>query len=196
MAVVPVGPPALSPDGRYVLQGGHDGAGRVFDLRDGSLAALLRPRGLPKAQADYYDGGPDFGAAFAPDGSHVATVSFDGVARVWDWRARRVVATSREVGKVRVAFSPDGRTFAAGATLWDWRANRARTIDSGDEEAFRSRVAFAPGGRYVASVAVSGGTRVWDVRARRTVAQLPVARAPVRVALQRLSAPGGCPALM
>ncbi len=170
MAVVPVGPPALSPDGRYVLQGGLDGAGRVFDLGNGSVAALLRPRGLPKAQAEYYDGGPDFGAAFASDGRHVATVSFDGVARVWDWRARRVVATRPEVGKVRLAFSPDGRTLAAGATLWDWRRDRARTIGG---DAFHSLVAFAPDGRSVVAVAVFGGAAVSDVRTGRTLARLP-----------------------
>ncbi len=131
--------------------------------------------GLPKAQPNYYDAGPDFAAAFSSDGRHVATVSFDGDARVWDWRARRVVATRSGVGKIRLAFSPDGRVLAAGATLWDWRRDAARRLEGIDEDAFHSLVAFAPSGRYVAGVEVFGGTRVWDVRTRRTVARLPAA---------------------
>ncbi len=174
MRVGPLGPPALSPDGRYLLQGGRDGAGRVFDLRDGSFVALLRPRGLPTPQAGYYDGGPDFGAAFHPDGRHVATVSSDATARVWDWRARKVVATLPGAGKVRLAFSPDGRTLAAGVTLWDWRRDRRVRLSGLGDGAFHSLVTFDASGRYLAAAAVFGRARVWKVSTRRVISKLPL----------------------
>ena len=93
MTVVPLGPPALSPDGRLVLQGGLDGAGRVVDLRDGSVAAVLRAARPAEGAGRLLRRRAGLRGGFSSDGRHVATVSFDGAARVWDWRARRLVAT-------------------------------------------------------------------------------------------------------
>ncbi len=171
LPVVALGPPAPSPNRRYVLQGGLDGAARVVDMRHGSVAALLRPAGPTQPPSGDYAGAPDFGAAFSPDSRHVATVGFDETARVWDWRARRVVAELPGAGKARVAFSPDGRTLAVGAVLWDWRRGRVRALRAGYFN--DALVAFAPSGRYVATAPTFGDGFVWDVRTGHAVATLP-----------------------
>jgi WD40 repeat protein/outer membrane protein assembly factor BamB/tRNA A-37 threonylcarbamoyl transferase component Bud32 len=64
-------------------------------------------------------------ARFSPDGARMLTACRDGVARLWDWHAGRVLASFQDAGPVYdVAFAAGGRWIItlganAGACCWD-----------------------------------------------------------------------------
>jgi WD40 repeat protein len=66
-----------------------------------------------------------YSVAFDADGGRVASASKDNLVKVWDARTGRDVAACKghEGAVLRLAFSPDGKTLAAGGhgrvLLWD-----------------------------------------------------------------------------
>jgi WD40 repeat protein len=162
---------AFGPAGRTIASASNDGTIRLWDV--GSHKRLGRPleaRGYIK------------GVAFSPDGHLLASGSDDGTVRLWD------VKTHRQIGRplarlsepnfnvdnpgfFGVAFSPDGKTLAAGAendTVWLWDVGTRRLLGrlSGPAHSVES-VAFSPDGRILASGSDDRTIRFWDVRSRR-----------------------------
>src|SRR5262249_7778457 len=106
---------AFSADGqRFALARNRSVA--VFDVVRGQLLAEWQNPTRTCVEA----------VAFAPDGRTLATVSHDGVARLWDVDAARdLAAFTWDIGPLKaVAFSPDGlRAAVSGANgtvvVWD-----------------------------------------------------------------------------
>lgn len=92
---------ARSPDGRQVFDGRD-----VIDIDTGQVVAALEAGGGFYALA-----------AYRPDGSLLATASFDSPVIIWDTATWRPVATLPNRGQA-VAFSPDGARLAV-AVSWD-----------------------------------------------------------------------------
>ena len=100
--------------------------------------------------------------AFSPDGTHIASASDDGTAKLWEAATGREVLTFRgHSGPIsRLAFSPDGRRIASASTdrtvmLWDVATGQEVATLRGHSVPVWG-VAFSPDGSRIASV---GGDR-------------------------------------
>ena len=104
-----------------------------------------------------------FGVDFSPDGTRLATSSYDGTAKVWDVATGdRVFSLVGHQGPVTgVVFSPDGTRLATSgadntARLWDASTGREVLTLSGSTAGMTS-LAFSPDGTRLA-VSVGDGT--------------------------------------
>jgi WD40 repeat protein/serine/threonine protein kinase len=104
---------SFSPDGNQIVSAGSDGTVRIWDTNTGAETMTLR-------------GHADIVAAvnFSPNGKRIVSGSRDGTAKVYDATTGTELLTL-QVGSpvLSVAFSPDGKTVAAGtiggAVLWE-----------------------------------------------------------------------------
>jgi WD40 repeat protein len=163
---------ALAPDGTRVATAGE--SARVWDFTSGAEVRTLRH---------------EYGVwrvAFSPDGTRLATASFDDTARVWDLAsgAELRVLPHRD-GVVGVAFSPDGTRLATAsgdiARVWNLAtaSNTARVWDLADgavqhtlrHEGMVVGVAFSPDGTHLATA--SGDiARVWNLATASNTARV------------------------
>jgi WD40 repeat protein len=141
--------------------------------------------------------------AVSPDGSLVATGSFDGGIRLYDARTgalERVIGAEPSRSVRAVAFSPDGATIASGGLemdktfkLWNARTGALIWAVAGHEAAGAiyaelHAVAFSPEGKLIASAGRDGLVLVWDAETGKLRHRL-TAHHPA--ALSLAFAPGG-----
>jgi hypothetical protein len=165
---------AISRDGKFVAAGtgwwDQPGEIGIWDLT--TRKALKRfPEELGVASV-----------AFSPDGSLLASGSWTGHLRLFDWSAGRQVADFPVAGVARVAFSPDGTllgsaTEAKTVQLWDVAERKLLADLEGDLFRFHY-VTFTPDGKRVLAGGgewKAGGlsqVTVWDVESRKQVQKL------------------------
>ena len=97
---------AFSPVGFTLASGSRDSTIRLWDARTDELLQAL------EGHTDII-----YSVAYSPDGSILASGSGDKTIRLWDARTGEAVLTLGDAslrGSCVVAFSPDGRTLAAG----------------------------------------------------------------------------------
>jgi len=175
---VPRSPSVLSPDGSRLLtrlppSGPHASAtddhglstAALWDVTTGTRVAVL-------------EGHEDFIAAhaFSPDGTRVATASYDGTVRLWDAMSGEPITSlvGHDAWVMAVAFTPDGRLVVTSskdgtARTWDATTGAARRVlratspASGNLPGGILLQALAPDGTRLALVDVDRVTSVWDV---------------------------------
>jgi len=107
---------------------------------------------------------------FSPDGSRVATASYDSTARLWDAQTGAPLGSPMEhdAPVYCITFSPDGSRVATGsfdftARLWDAQtgARLGEQMKHGD---LVTCFSFSSDGSRIATASHDGMARLWDVR--------------------------------
>ena len=156
---------ALSSDGaRLVTWYQSDGidAAHLWDAMTGQLVAnLVHTKGLTNA-------------AFAPDGSRLATTSLDGNARIWDAKSGDLIATFRhprgEESMATAVYSPDGKQLATAShdgteRIWDLASGAVVSVLRG-HPATTDYIAFSADGKRVLTLSRDSRdktVRIWNV---------------------------------
>jgi hypothetical protein len=124
---------------------------------------------LPAGTEQQLPGHTDWvvGVAFSPNGTYLASASFDGSVKIWRVSDGSLVKTIKIGGEVRsVSFSPDGQYLASGggdATVRIWRTSDwtlAQTLAGHTSDIYVLH--FSPDGTSLASGGYDHTARVWN----------------------------------
>jgi WD40 repeat protein/serine/threonine protein kinase len=160
----------FSPDDRWIVAGGQDGAVTVWDATTGGKQCTF-----PAHQRH-------IGAvAFRPDGRLLATCSWDKTVKVWDFgrllanpaNASPLVEILHDVEVPNLVFSPDGQRLVSSLNdgtvhVWDPATGQAvfEPLHVLRKNCIRG-LAYSPDGSYLAAASVDEQdrtVRIWNAR--------------------------------
>ena len=120
-------------------------------------------------------GGPLTGVAYHPDGSLIATSSWDRTIKLWDASTGdlRQSLLGHDDWVLHVEFSPDGSRIASGGAdgaikIWETASNQELYTLRGHKQNVTC-VAFSPDSRRLASTSSDQTVKVWDATANPEV---------------------------
>ncbi len=155
---------------------------------EGKAAGWLLAGDLSRAIRLDHDGDLN-NARFSPDGALLATLSFDGTARIWS-REGVLQATLHHAAPVaHVAWSSDGAwlttgTLAGTLTIWDRASWRARKVIEAHVNFIRA-LAIDDRDSLIASAGGDGIVKLWDVELLLEVARIPTGETVDHLAFDR-----------
>ena len=109
-----------------------------------------------------------FALSFSPDGKTMATASFDGTVKLWDFAAGKETAVleGHAAAVYAVTFAADGNTIATASqdqTIRLWNADGTFRKELKGHTGIVDSIAFSPDGTMIASGAADKSVRLWDV---------------------------------
>ena len=162
----------FSPDGTKVASASLDQTIRVWNVRSGSLVRTIS-NSLPQFIGP---GGYNYGRsvapgiAFSPDGTQIASGTFDKVVRLWDVNTGRLVRTFGGHGDdvTTVAINLKGTRLASGSKeqtikIWDMVTGDLLFTLEGHTAAVTS-VAFNPDGTQLVSGSADNTIVIWNAK--------------------------------
>lgn len=185
---------AFTPDGEDIVSASNDKTIRVWDWQSGVTLRTIR---------GYLGNGSDgkiFAVAVSPDGKTIAAGGYFGASlgdkppygdiRLFDFATGKMkgVLKAADYATYDLAFSPDGKTLAAGGAdgvvyLWrlDDKSASGWTLDKKlDADSWHiDKLAFAAAGTRLAATTTDNGIRLWDVIKGEEIA-LPDEAEPLR----------------
>src|SRR6266480_350272 len=148
---------AASSPGQYCAVGSRRGEVRVWKER-GRLLHLVW-----QAHTDVVST-----LAFSPDGSTLASGSWDGTLKLWNLQSGALLWRGRHTNTISyLAFSPDGRLLASSgrdATVQFWDAHSGTNLQILPHPGSVYRVTWSPDGGLLASGDFAGSIRLWQVQ--------------------------------
>jgi hypothetical protein len=154
---------AVATDGRTILLGLDSGHPQLWDLASGRQIRSFEAPGKV---------GSSRSVAMSPDGRHALSADAlsvdDEFVSLWEITAGRQVRTFKK--STTAAFSPDGRTFLAGRTLYDL-ASGAAVRQFGESDSMFPSV-FSGDGRWVLTGHFKD-LKSWEVATGRLVKSFP-----------------------
>lgn len=156
---------AVSPDGDTFATGDLDEKVKLYDVKTQKLKATLSGH---KYRV--------WSVVFSPVSKRLVTAAGSwenpsevGEIKVWDLTTNKLLRDLPDVSASvqSIAWSPDGKTIAAGSRdgvgrLYDAETGKVRAVLSGHTVDVRS-LSFSPKGRWLASSSSDGTVRIWDV---------------------------------
>ncbi len=148
---------------------------RYLDAQQDDALAVLRAPGSAV-----------YGVAYSPDGTLLASGSWDGAIRLWDTRTDELVAvlTGHERPVYSVAFDPSGGSLVSASTdksvrVWDVATRSQRLVCLGHQGPVHA-AAFSPDGTMIASASEDGTLRWWDASTGAALPNLTKESVPMR----------------
>jgi WD40 repeat protein len=151
---------AFSRSGKTLATTSYDRLVRLWDVESGRAVDVLKEH----TEAVY-------GVAFSPDDKWLASGSADRSVKIWDIESGKRLYTLTDATDAisTVAFHPkERRVTASGADrmirTWELTAQAGRPVGSipAHEEGVL-QIAYAPDGRTLASAAMDGSVKMWDM---------------------------------
>ena len=171
----PVTDIAFSPDGRTLAAASQDGPVRLWPVADGQPTIIRSPN----VRIIQFALSPD-GRYIVTGGQRVDQEDNQNTIGIWDTETLASVQTlaALSIPLLSVAFSPDGRTFAAGGDegrVWLWEKDTATprrelVTSTSDRWKMVSDLAFSPDGRWLATAGFDQTTKLWDAATGSLVA--------------------------
>jgi WD40 repeat protein len=166
---------AVAPDGTWLATATWDGTARIWDVATGDQRAVLagdQPRFRREIMPDGFamlmpNACWDGSVVVAPDGTWLATGSWDGTVRIWDVATgkRRAKLVGHGNGVAALVVAPDGTWLAAGGAgptrIWDTATWEQRATLTGHAEHVET-MAVSPDGNWLASASRDRTVRIWD----------------------------------
>ncbi|MCI0393838.1 MAG: hypothetical protein L0332_06535 [Chloroflexi bacterium] len=123
--------------------------------------------------------------AFSPDGTRLATASFDNTVKIWDAQTGQELLTLADHSKVvnSVVFSPDGTRLASAADdsfIIIWDAQTGQRLSVIDNESIARALAYSPDGALLAAANGDGSVRIWNTASNKSLLRLFRHTAPLR----------------
>lgn len=159
---------AWSPDSSRIVSGGWDQAIHLWDAATGEPVLIYHGHASDKPAGQAIPEGMVFAVAWSPDGTSIASGSWDKTVQVWDATNGRQIYTHRgHVTSVpAVAWSPDSKRIASASVdgtvqVWDAITGmHAQTFH--DHNSYVYAVTWSPDGKRIASGGNDRKVHIWD----------------------------------